>query len=362
MLNDPPINNLLNATNTVLTSAINKGLIDNMPEQETLRRLKSDVFVFSACKIHIELKEVSTMLTGEDGKIKPWQKFKDQVMSVHKKYNENYLQSEYIFATSSAEMAARWQQFEKEGDRYNLQYRTAQDDRVRDSHAAMAGITLPVDDPFWNSYFPPNGWRCRCTVVQVSKGKYKESNPEEALKKAEVATTDIDSKGRNRGEMFRYNPGKQQVIFPPNHPYYKIKQGIASVITSMADDHSEAVVATKRSELKIWAKENLTGRKISHSFENIQYPVSFSVTGIKEYLNQPHKHYAQKNRSLKNIESLIKSAKYHNSIKDIKGKPFVYHYLETKISGEPSFIVIREDTLKKTAVLYSNVDQLRQKK
>ncbi len=359
MLNDPPINNLLNATNTVLTSAINKGLIDNIPEQETLRRLKSDVFVFSACKIHIELKEVSTMLTGEDGKIKPWQKFKDQVMSVHKKYNENYLQSEYIFATSSAEMAARWQQFEKEGDRYNLQYRTAQDDRVRDSHAAMAGITLPVDDPFWNSYFPPNGWRCRCTVVQVSKGKYKESNPEEALKKADVATTDIDSKGRNRGEMFRYNPGKQQVIFPPNHPYFKIKQGIASILNSIAESQSEEVIANQRSELKNWSRDHLVGSTISHPFKEIPAQITFSVKGIKEYLNQPHKNYGAKNRALKNIESLIKNAKYIHSVEDKKGRGYSFHYLKTSIQGEPSYIVLRDDKKEKTVIVYSMVDSIK---
>lgn len=27
-------------------------------------------------------------------------------------------------------------------------------------------------DPFGDEYFPPNGWNCRCTVVQVLKEKY----------------------------------------------------------------------------------------------------------------------------------------------------------------------------------------------
>ena len=57
-------------------------------------------------------------------------------------------------------MAARWQDIEAKKDRYHLQYRTAGDDRVREEHAALHGITLPPDDPFWVSYFPPNGWRC----------------------------------------------------------------------------------------------------------------------------------------------------------------------------------------------------------
>jgi len=362
MLKDKPVLDLVNETNKVLSRAVDKGLKDNMPADEMVGKLRQDVFVFSACKTHIELKQVSTMLLDKEGKIQSWQNFQQQVTAIHQQYNENYLQAEYIFATSSAEMAGRWSQFEKDGDRYNLQYRTAQDNKVRESHRAMAGITLPVDDPFWDSYFPPNGWRCRCTTVQVPKNKYAESDSGDSIKKAEVATTQIDSKGRNRGEMFRFNPGKQAVIFPPNHPYYKIKQGISSILQTILETSSEAGIAEQRVKIKNWAKENLLGRTIVHSLENVPYPITFSVNGIKEYLNQPHKHYGAKNLSLRNIESLVKSAKYHHSSKDIKGKPYVYHYLKTNIGGESSYVVIREDLLKKTAIVYSNVDQLRQKK
>lgn len=57
-------------------------------------------------------------------------------------------------------MAAKWEKFEEDGDRYNLQYRTAGDDKVRPEHAALNGVTLPMSDPFWESYYPPNGWNC----------------------------------------------------------------------------------------------------------------------------------------------------------------------------------------------------------
>lgn len=48
-------------------------------------------------------------------------------------------------------------------------YRTAQDDRVRDSHAALDGIILPIDDPFWKTHFPPWDWGCRCEVIAISE-------------------------------------------------------------------------------------------------------------------------------------------------------------------------------------------------
>jgi SPP1 gp7 family putative phage head morphogenesis protein len=47
-------------------------------------------------------------------------------------------------------------------------YQTAQDDRVRDSHAALEGIVLPADDVFWQTHFPPWDYNCRCTVVPLS--------------------------------------------------------------------------------------------------------------------------------------------------------------------------------------------------
>jgi len=48
---------------------------------------------------------------------------------------------------------------------------------VREDHAILHGTTLPPSDPFWSLYLPPNGWNCRCTAVQVRKGKYPQSDP-----------------------------------------------------------------------------------------------------------------------------------------------------------------------------------------
>ena len=42
------------------------------------------------------------------------------------------------------------------------------DDRTRPLHRAWHGTILNVDDPWWETHFPPNGWNCRCTVLQLS--------------------------------------------------------------------------------------------------------------------------------------------------------------------------------------------------
>jgi SPP1 gp7 family putative phage head morphogenesis protein len=48
------------------------------------------------------------------------------------------------------------------------EYLTAGDGRVRPAHRAMAHQVFPADSPTWSSWFPPNGYRCRCSVRSLS--------------------------------------------------------------------------------------------------------------------------------------------------------------------------------------------------
>lgn len=133
------------------------------------KRLQESDYVFSGIKTFHELNEAFPSLLDEKGERKPFERFLNDVQSIDRTYNRNYLRTEYNFVSASSEMAGRWEDFERDGDEYWLQYRTTGDDRVRPEHAALNGVTLPPSDPFWNVYYPPNGWNCRCTVVQVSR-------------------------------------------------------------------------------------------------------------------------------------------------------------------------------------------------
>ena len=135
-----------------------------------------------------------------------------------------YLEAEYNFAVSSAQMAASWAEVSQDGDRYDLQYRTAGDDHVREEHRALNGVTLPPSNDFWRYYYPPNGWNCRCTAVQVRKGKYPTSDAGQAME-AGRRTTDTPKK-----RIFRFNPGIDGQLFPPKHPYYKLSREAAGQV------------------------------------------------------------------------------------------------------------------------------------
>ena len=38
-----------------------------------------------------------------------------------------------------------------------------------DRHRTWAGTVLPVDDPWWDDHFPPNGWGCDCRVRPITR-------------------------------------------------------------------------------------------------------------------------------------------------------------------------------------------------
>lgn len=177
------------------------------------KRLHRSDYIFSGIKTFHELNEAFPSLLDENGNRKSFERFLNDVQSIDKTYNANYLRAEYNFVAASAEMAAKWEGFMQDGDRYNLQYRTQKDDKVRPEHAALNGVTLPPSDPFWAEFYPPNGWNCRCTVVQVRKSKYPATSHAEAMRLGDEALQ-RDSKG-----IFRFNPGMEQKTVPDYNPY-----------------------------------------------------------------------------------------------------------------------------------------------
>jgi len=208
--------NLITETGSFFESAIT----DNDVPEEMAKSLKNDVFVFSGLKTNAQLFEASRLLLNEDNKMKSFSEFSRDIKKIKEDYNQNYLEAEYQFAVSSAQSAANWANISND---YDLQYRTANDDKVRASHTILHNITLPADDAFWISYYPPNGWRCRCTAPQVRKGKYDVSDSKKSIANGEKATTQIDKDGKNKLAIFRFNPGMTKKVFPPEHPYTKVK-------------------------------------------------------------------------------------------------------------------------------------------
>ena len=230
-LNTPEARRLIAETVKQLDRAISSGVPHEVPEV-VRHALENNAFIFSGFKAFHTLREVGLSLTTDKGEIKPFETFRKDVEQVNDRYNHNYLRAEYQHAVGSAIMAEKWERFVREADRYDLQYRTAQDDRVREDHAILHNTTLPVLDPFWTEFFPPNGWRCRCDVVQVRKDKYPQSDPALAMLRGNNCTEAA------KQQIFRFNPGKELKLFPPKHPYYKAPDDVKKVVEQMSEERT----------------------------------------------------------------------------------------------------------------------------
>lgn len=167
----------------------------------------------SVQKTYHHLQEVSEKAKNSDGSIKTWQEFKADTSAIYDKYNKQWLRAEYQMVQASAQMTAKWERFSKFGNDYDLLYKTAGDEKVRADHARLNGMCLPFDDPAWDTCFPPNGWGCRCDVIQVIPGSHPHSDSQEMIDAMEEMTPD-------KQQIWRYNPGKQQRLTPPKYPYY----------------------------------------------------------------------------------------------------------------------------------------------
>lgn len=176
------------------------------PDANMLNALKQHTFQFSAAKNYQELKAIGDLLSLPNGKLRTWSEFKAAAYELHTTMNVHWLKSEYNFAIASGQMAGKWVGIEKEKRTLPLlQFDAVMDQRTSGICRSLEGIIRPVDDPFWNQYYPPNHWGCRSTVRQLRSGV---ATPMAGIEYPEVHS------------MFKVNLGQQRLAFPPSHPYF----------------------------------------------------------------------------------------------------------------------------------------------
>lgn len=78
---------------------------------------------------------------------------------------------ETIFRTNiqQAYSVGHWEKIAQQGDKAPwLMYDAVDDNRTRPWHAALDNTIRRFDDPFWRRNYPPNGYNCRCSAIQLS--------------------------------------------------------------------------------------------------------------------------------------------------------------------------------------------------
>lgn len=183
-------------------------------------KIKKSAMTFVAFKNHSNLMALIDALTDEAGKLRTWAQFNKAAKGISKNYNKNWLAAEYRTSVKSVRMSKIWQRIERDKERKPwLIYKTQNDSNVRDSHQLMHNVCKRVDDPFWDEFYPPNGWRCRCYTRQRSTFKgieEPEAYPDE----------------KQMPKAFRVNTGKTGDLYSKDHPYFK----------DVSDDHRANII------------------------------------------------------------------------------------------------------------------------
>jgi SPP1 gp7 family putative phage head morphogenesis protein len=106
-----------------------------------------------------------------------------------------------------------------------LRYVSVMDGRERPEHRALHDTVKPVDDPFWDDHYPPNGWGCRCSVQQLTADDVKRMGLN--VTDADPRLPDRTVRNKRTGEVmrvprgidpgFNYNVGKARMkaLTPP---------------------------------------------------------------------------------------------------------------------------------------------------
>ena len=136
-------------------------------DEEFYRTLRHSNEVFAAFKVHSLAGEVAKNLLDSDGKLKPFRQWADDVKGITSHYVGAWLRTEYDTAVIRAHNAADWREFERNKDILpNLRWMPTTSPSPEGSHRNywMAKLTLPIDDPFWNTHHPGDRWNGKCSL------------------------------------------------------------------------------------------------------------------------------------------------------------------------------------------------------
>lgn len=119
----------------------------------------------------------------------------------------------------TARATGQWKRIERNKDVLPyLMYGLGPSREHRLSHLEWEGLIFPVDDPFWDTHLPPNGWGCRCRVRPLTERQATQRGG--VSQPPETKTTLWENQRTGKVEAvpvgidpgWNYHPGKTRVF------------------------------------------------------------------------------------------------------------------------------------------------------
>lgn len=330
----------------ILSEASDTGLAESGSAVSTgfRRQVAYHTAAFSAFKVHRMQNDIAARLHDSNGILKPFKQWLNDVQSMLDHHTGSWLRTEYDTAVIRMHQAADWQRFEEDADILpNLEWMPSTSAHPGADHRLFWGTVLPVNDSFWNRHRPGDRWNCKCWLKNTDAPATKVPDGGDSPK-------DRPSPGLDN------NPGVDGKLFGDSHPYManaypgaekavrkfmaeKVKEGTVIKVEAEATALEKVKIKARTKELR---KEAAVLKE--ESFVNKDFHKEMHITGrgIKEWLNQPHEHYAQKNELLLDINNVMKKAKYLGYGNDKHDPSVKAHLFEIEIVGDKSWIIVRE--------------------
>ena len=152
---------------------------------------------------------------GEDG----WGSYaqKDEVTGEDlTRLSDKRLKKVYQVNKTQSYHTGSWHRFEaNKATHPYLRYRLGSSLKHRPEHKSFENLVLPVDDPFWQTHMPMNGWGCKCWVQSLTRDKAEKASISDSPK---IEYHDWENKSTGRKHKvpkgispgFEYNVGRHR--------------------------------------------------------------------------------------------------------------------------------------------------------
>lgn len=253
--------------------AIFQGIDYHSPDYYAREVLKKNTWLFSIAKNYHEMQKINNLLLNDKGEIRSWSSFKKEAKKVVGD-SIRYLQTEHNTVVGAAQMSRVYNDITNTSAVFPyIQFEVINDGKTSDVCKPLHGVIVHHTDPMLQYFFPPNHFNCRTTVR-----KLRNATPTKHYTQPQIP------------EAFKNNPAITGKIFTEKNTFIA---NTPKNIQQLAEGYYlKETLKQQRKEIKQWAKEHLINKTATHP--NLDKKIQFSVTGIKEALNQPHKHIIEK--------------------------------------------------------------------
>ena len=179
---------------------------DEIAERMMILNVIDNLINFSVCEEYHALNQIRVASNSYD---EYGDDFEEEAEDIFEMFNYRFSTTENSDVYYAMAVASEWNRFDS---LTSLTYTTQGDERVRDSHRALEGLTYLKRD-FPEALIPPIDFRCRCYLVESSDNLASRNNPDDAYDRINNAVNPI----------FSTTAAKSGRIFGMDHPYFQVQ-------------------------------------------------------------------------------------------------------------------------------------------